>query len=86
MNLTSQIAQLWTANTPPTVLPTDSAPIRLPQLPKPLGCPLDHHDANNWQYSADPYRRAGFRRVTCKSCGRFWGYATEAKTSKRWTL
>jgi len=80
MTLTDQIAQLWAASTPPAALPTEPAPIGLPKLPRPLGCPLDHHDPDNWQYAADKYGRTAqnnlhWRRVTCKSCGRFWGYA-----------
>jgi len=83
MTLANNIAQLWAASTPPTALPTESAPIRLPRLPKPLGCELDHRNPDYWRYTADPYGRAGFRRVTCKSCGRFYGYTTEAKKPSR---
>ncbi len=31
----------------------------------------------------DRHRRAGFRRVTCKSCGRFWGYDVETGKPER---
>jgi len=79
VTLTDQIAKLWAASTPPTALPTT----RLPQLPKPLGCPLDHRIPANWKYTADPHGRAGFRRVTCRSCGRFWGYDTKPDKLKR---
>ncbi len=75
MTLTNEIAQLWAASTPPVALPPTRPPTKLPTLPKPLGCPLDHHDQANWRYAPDKHGRAGFRRVSCKSCRRFWGYS-----------
>jgi len=83
MTLTDQIAKLWAASTPPTAIPTEPAAVRLPALPKPLGCPLGHRNPDNWKCAVDPYGRAGFRRVTCKGCGRFYGYATEVKKAKQ---
>jgi len=83
MNLTDQIAQLWTADVATVATPTVQARTKLPELPKPLGCELDHHDQGNWLYSPDCYGRVGFRRVACKSCGRFWGYDVEPSKPKK---
>ncbi|NOY29644.1 MAG: hypothetical protein GXP28_05545 [Planctomycetes bacterium] len=63
MPLTDQIAQLWTASTPPISLPTR----KLPQLPEPLPCELDHHDPANWKYSPDRHGRAALNNQGVES-------------------
>ncbi len=81
-DLAAQVAALW-AKSPALVESPPQRNAKLPPLPEPLRCELDHRDRVNWNYGPDRYERAGFQRVTCKGCGRFYGYdRPTAKTQK----
>lgn len=83
-DLAAQIAALWAKCPTPAELPPQQ-PAKLPPLPEPLRCELDHRNPANWNYGPDRYRRTGFQQVTCKGCGRFYGYAGPIEKPKRST-
>jgi hypothetical protein len=71
IDLTDQLAALWESS---PVTPTVIAMPKLAPLPEPFGCEFDHGDSANWKLGTDRYGRKGWRRVTCKGCGEFYGY------------
>lgn len=87
-DLASRLAALWQSSTPvakpptpepePTISTPAAIPPKLPPLPPPLRCELDHGNPANWQYGADRHGRKGWRRVTCRECGEFYGYLPPA--------
>jgi hypothetical protein len=81
IDLAAQLAALRTKGPAPAVPPPQQT-TRLPSLPEPLLCELDHRNPSNWTYGPDRYGRAGFRRVTCKECRRFYGYVRPSEPPK----
>ncbi|MDZ4658705.1 MAG: hypothetical protein SH868_14105 [Bythopirellula sp.] len=79
--IAERLADLWGNRSTPKPLATE--PPKLPPLPEPLRCGLNHHNSANWQYGPDRYARKGYRRVTCKGCGVFYGYALPKVKAKQ---